>query len=94
MHLVELFVPMNARSGDIEELMETLARRFGGATAHIRSPADGFWHGKALEREPIGIIEVMTPELDRDWWRALRADLERRFDQEEILIRATPCEKI
>ena len=94
MFLVELFVPMNVRGADIEELVEALAVRFGGATAHVRSPADGLWHDRSLEKEPIGIIEVMTADFDRDWWRTLREDLEERFNQTEILIRATPCEKI
>lgn len=94
MFLVELFVPLTASGRDIEELVETLALRFGGATAHVRAPADGLWHDEALEKEPIGIIEIMTPELDRAWWRKLRQDLENRFEQNEILIRASPCEKI
>ncbi len=94
MFLVELFVPMSAQGTDIEALIERLALEFGGATAHVRTPADGLWHGQALEKEPIGIIEVMTRELDREWWRKLRADLEARFEQDEILIRATSCETI
>lgn len=94
MYLVELFVPMSARGADIEELVEKLALKFGGATAHTRSPADGLWHDRSLEKEPIGIIEVMVAELDRAWWQELRIDLESRFEQDEILIRAMPCEKI
>ena len=94
MFLVELFIPLSAHGGDIEELVERLALRFGGATAHIRTPADGLWRGESLEKEAIGIIEIMTPELDRAWWRELRTNLEERFEQDEILIRATPCEKI
>lgn len=94
MFLVELFVPMSARGADIEALVERLALEFGGATAHVRTPAEGLWHDQSLEKEPMGIIEIMTPELDRAWWRKLRTDLEVRFDQDEILIRATACETI
>jgi hypothetical protein len=35
------------------------------------------------------IFEVMVETLDRSWWREYRRQLEQRFDQEVILIRAT-----
>jgi hypothetical protein len=30
----------------------------------------------------------MTGELDRAWWSAFRKDLERRFRQETVIVRA------
>jgi hypothetical protein len=39
-------------------------------------------------RDEIVVFEVMASELDRDWWRAYRTALERRFRQDTIIIRA------
>jgi hypothetical protein len=35
------------------------------------------------------LFEVMTERLDEAWWGAYRRDLERRFRQDTVLIRAT-----
>ena len=95
MHLVELFLPVEDPTGAslaprIEELVATLAERFGGATAFLRAPAEGLWkQGGTLERDRIVVVEVMVDALDEAWWHALRTELEARFEQDEILIRAT-----
>jgi hypothetical protein len=34
------------------------------------------------------IFEVMTDDLDRVWWSGFRKDLERRFRQENVVVRA------
>ncbi len=68
------------------ELLET----FGGVTAHQRAPARGLWKaddGK-VARDDVAVFEVMTADLDRAWWAAYRRDLERRFHQDTIVIRA------
>ena len=36
----------------------------------------------------------MADELDRDWWSAYRAELERLFGQDEIVIRAAEVERL
>jgi hypothetical protein len=36
----------------------------------------------------------MTQGLDRDWWREYRQRLERRFRQQEVVIRATEFERL
>jgi hypothetical protein len=40
-----------------------------------------------MERDNIAVIEVMTKELDRSFWWALRERLERELCQEQIVIR-------
>ncbi len=40
------------------------------------------------------IFEVMAGEIDRGWWGAYRRELERRFAQEEILIRAAAIDRL
>jgi hypothetical protein len=42
----------------------------------------------------VVIVEVMADELDRAWWAGYRRVLESRFRQDEILIRATPRERL
>ena len=34
------------------------------------------------------VFEVMAPELDKAWWRRYRQELEARFRQEVVVIRA------
>jgi hypothetical protein len=62
---------------------------------HNNSPAEGLWDDAAdIERDRIVVAEVMTDDIDRSWWSSYRRELEARFRQEEILIRATPIERL
>ena len=36
----------------------------------------------------------MVDELDRAWWNDYRRDLERRFKQDEVVIRAQAMEQL
>jgi hypothetical protein len=40
------------------------------------------------ERDDIVIYEVMVDSIDSEWWAAYRRELESRFVQEELVIRA------
>jgi len=44
-----------------------------------------------VEPDDVVIVEVMAKQLEREWWRPYREDLERRFRQEEIMIRSLQC---
>jgi len=44
--------------------------------------------GGKTERDTIAVVEIMTGELERDYWSSLRKRLERDLPQEEIVIRA------
>jgi hypothetical protein len=97
MHLIQILLPLYDNAGNIfdEELYGTVRRelteRFGGLTAFTRAPAQGLWKdaGKT-HRDDIVVFEVMTEELDADWWRGYRQTLEKTFRQDEIVIRAQP----
>jgi hypothetical protein len=66
-----------------------LTDKFGGATSFLRAPGQGLWDsGGDVERDNIGVIEVMTHELDHPFWQAFREKLERELSHEEIVIRA------
>jgi hypothetical protein len=65
----------------------------GGLTAFTRAPAEGHWRDAGeTRRDDIVVFEVMAENLDRDWWRAYRRELERGFRQEEIVIRVQDIE--
>jgi hypothetical protein len=96
MHLVQILLPVYDNEGEAfapqhyVRLRAELADRFGGVTAYTRAPARGVWKDDAGEttRDDIVIFEVMTPELDRSWWSAFRRELEVRFRQENVIVRA------
>ncbi len=80
----------------MDYVRDELAKRFGGVTAFRRSPAEGVWReGEGdVSRDEVVIFEVMTEQLDRQWWASYREELERRFRQEQIVIRATKVEQL
>ncbi len=96
MYLVQILLPSYDNEGhefearEYLELRSELADRFGGVTAYMRAPARGVWKGDSGEttRDDIVIFEVMTEELDRTWWTTFRKQLERRFRQESVIVRA------
>ena len=95
MHLVQLLVPLYDNAGKRfpramhDRLAKELAERFGGVTAYARAPASGLWktRGKAKHDDLI-VYEVMTARLDVAWWARYRKALERRFEQDELLVRS------
>jgi len=102
MHLVQLFLPLRDASGAAFEralyaqVREELTRVHGGVTAYQRSPAVGLWEAPDgdVERDEVVLFEVMTEELDREWWARYRDMLEGRFAQDQVLVRACPCERL
>lgn len=67
-----------------------LLERFGGVTAYQRAPARGLWKTDdgQVARDDVAVFEVMCEQLDRSWWSGYRQELERRFRQDAIVIRA------
>ena len=73
-----------------------LVVRYGGVTAFLRSPADGAWRedGGGVDTDEVVMFEVMVEDLDREAWSRYREVLERRFAQDELVIRATATERL
>jgi hypothetical protein len=96
MYLVQILLPLFDNDGHEFEAAEyvrlrvELADRFGGVTAYTRAPARGVWKDEAggTTRDDIVIFEVMTPDLDHQWWTAFRRELETHFRQESVIVRA------
>ena len=102
MYLVQLLVPIHDNAGtpfprrDFEQVRHELTEAFGGVTAFVRSPAQGFWKESSaqLVRDDVVMYEVMTDELDRTWWQRYRDDLQRRFGQQELVVRSAAIERL
>ncbi|WP_224247588.1 hypothetical protein [Hyalangium gracile] len=101
MYLVQFLLPLrdNERRAfpraDFERVRSELTERFGGVTAFLQSPAAGVWkeEGETTHDEVV-LFEVMTDTLDRAWWKGYRSELERRFRQEAIVVRALGAESL
>jgi hypothetical protein len=103
MHLIQILIPLYDNQGrpfaraELERVRDELTDAFGGVTAYLRSPAHGIWKEDATGEEAhddVVMVEVVAERLDRPWWGAYRGELERRFRQEEMLIRALPAERL
>jgi hypothetical protein len=95
-YLIQLLLPLhdNERKAFPQEeytaVRSELTNHFGGITAYTRAPALGLWkpNGSEASQEDIVVFEVMSKELDCDWWQAYKHELEKRFRQEMLVIRA------
>lgn len=102
MHLVQLLLPLRDNDdrpfprAEFDRVSRELTERFGGVTAYLRAPASGAWReeGGDVTRDDMAIVEVMADNLDRAWWNGYRHELERRFRQDEIVIRASEIERL
>lgn len=95
MHLVQILLPLFDNDGArlapelFTAVRAELAERYGGLTAYTRAPAEGSWKDAGeTKHDDIVVIEVMVPRLVEKWWRLYRADLEDRFQQDKVVIRA------
>ena len=98
--LVQILLPLrdndgHAFTGDEHgKTRHELLDRFGGVTAYQRAPATGLWEdgSNGIQRDDLLLFEVMAATLDRAWWKNYAAALAERFRQQEVLVRAVPCE--
>jgi hypothetical protein len=101
MHLIQILLPLADNDGRpfpdalLRGIQAELSEKFGGLTAFTRVPAKGIWeHAGGRRQDDIVIVEVMTGELDRDWWSAFRGRLERLLRQEALIVRAQRLEML
>jgi len=95
MHLVQILLPLADNAGrrfdgaEYKQVRTELAARFGGITSFTRAPAQGMWkEGGHTNHDDLVVFEVMARDVDHVWWERFRAELERRFRQETIVVRA------
>ncbi len=101
MHLVQILLPLADNTGrrfqsdEYARVRAEMTELFGGITSFTRAPAKGTWtEGGHTEHDDLVVFEIMTREIDHRWWEDYRADLERRFMQEAIVIRAIKVEML
>ncbi|HJV36348.1 hypothetical protein [Geomonas sp.] len=100
MHLVQILLPLYDNDGQpfphefYLRIRDELSERFGGITTYMRSPARGLWKetDHTTVHDDIVIYEVMTAELDRDWWQSYREMLAAVLRQELLIVRVSEVE--
>ncbi len=102
MVLIQLLLPRFDNDGKafpnehFRQVRQQLLDRFSGLTCYSRTPAEGYWENDSsgTDRDEIIIFEVMSQQLDRQWWQNYRQECERLFRQEEIVIRSQTIEQL
>jgi hypothetical protein len=102
MYLIQLLLPLHDNdkqvfpSDYVDNVRRTLTERFGGVTAFLRSPALGLWkEGEdELTHDEVVMFEVISSELDSDWWVGYRVELQNKFSQDELLVWASEITKL
>ncbi|MHB9009459.1 MAG: hypothetical protein ACYDC1_21315, partial [Limisphaerales bacterium] len=78
-----------------ERVKTELTEQCGGLTSYTRAPAEGVWtNGSKTKREDIVVYEVMANSTKPDWWRLYRRKLEKRFQQQTVVIRAQTIQRL
>lgn len=103
MFLIQLLLPLTDNEGNafapeaFDRVRGELTDRFGGVTAFLQSPARGVWKTSEdgrTDQDQLVLVEVMTQDLNRAWWQAYRRELEARFRQESIVVRALGAQSL
>lgn len=97
MRLVQILLPLYDNADRpfskslVDQVRQELTDIFGGVTLYLRSPAVGAWEKESGDvcRDDVILVEVMVEGMDVAWWTTYRQELEQRFSQDKILIRAT-----
>ena len=101
MVLIQLLLPTTsmASGGDAAMLALTraeLAERFNGVTTYLRSPATEWWTAPdgdmEQDQDDAVMVEVVTQDFDRHWWRSYAAKLAGRFRRDAIQVQALSVE--
>lgn len=96
MYLIQLLLPLYDNDGRpfsralFAQVRNEFVARFGGMTAFTRAPADGLWQepGGNAVHDDLVVYEVMTESIEEEWWRGYRSELEQRFRQKSLVVRA------
>ena len=102
MNLIQILLPVYDKSGarfpqaQWDRVAKELTDRFGGLTAYVRAPAAGLWQEETgrTQRDDIVVYEVMAERLEPEWWAGYRRELERRFAQDELVVRAQEMRRL
>ena len=101
MNLVQILLPLRNNEGEsfgkslFDEVRTDLADHFGGVTAYMRAPATGIWENNGEHvKDDVVIFEVMVDHIEREFWRLYRLELQEKFEQDVIVVRAQKMEML
>ena len=101
MNLVQILLPIRNNEGQpfgkslFDEVRTDLADHFGGVTAYMRAPATGIWEDNGEQvKDDVVIFEVMVDHIEREFWRLYRLELQEKFEQDVIVVRAQKMEML
>ena len=101
MYLIQLLLPLHDNekqpfpAAQFNAVRTKLTHKFGGVTAYLRAPAKGLWEaGEGINSDDVVLFEIVAERLDKGWWHEYRINLQRIFQQEEVLIWATTVAKL
>lgn len=95
MKVIQVLLPLTKPDGSpfpanyFTVIRKELADRYGGITAYSRAPAIGLWK-ESEDRtiaDDIVIFELMVESLDLGWWKEYKINLEKLFEQDQIVMR-------
>ena len=100
--LFQIYLPRNQKNGKpfsgslFQKVKSQLTEKFGGLTMYTRAPAKGLWkdEGEKTVSDDILIYEVMATEYDTEFWKSYKAKLEKKFKQDEVLIRCSTIQTV
>lgn len=99
-YTIEIFLPHETSERkpvthlSIEKIAAVLAGKFGGSSClTIGRPTKDWKDGHAVWADQVATIKVMAAKLDVDWWCEYRGQLAAEFDDEEIAIRISCCQR-
>ena len=88
----DLYVPLVSNHGRplpparLQLLKKQLVKKFGGLT-HFPQKNRGLWKvGAVTFVDAIVILRVLSPGDDRSFWKKLKSQLQREWDQKDVLI--------
>jgi hypothetical protein len=102
MYLIQFLLPLHDNDKQsfpkdyFDTVRQTLTDRFGGVTAFLRSPASGLWKESDEEfaQDKVVMFEVISSELEGEWWNGYRIELQDKFSQDEVLVWASQIQKL
>jgi len=101
-HLVQPLLPLGDNHGNafpreaFVRVRAKLTARHGGVTAYLRVAASGVWRDEqgTVAQDEVVMVGVVVTDLDRVWSSGYRRDLETRFRQSEVLLRALAWDRL
>ena len=101
MNLVQILLPIRNNDGQafgkslFDEVRTDLADHFGGVAAYMRAPATGIWEDNGEQvKDDVVIFEVMVDHIEREFWRLYRLELQEKFEQDVVVVRAQKMEML